>query len=527
MSWRNELTVGIMRAERLFYGTANGGLGSELSVTELGYLDGITPGTAAASKALILDSSADITSGINDFAVDNTLTVGEDDLVYGKLYIYGGPEAANQGGFIRLYTSDEHDADDEYFAVNVTSALMWIGAENDLDQFIIYGSAAANGAYAGTIRSTVAATFDDAVDIGGALEVTGNADVLGGTVQVGVDVTTDGELIAYGGSGSVGGSLKLYNSADGDTTITYYLFREDGLGDLQIGPDTDPDSLVYGADRDAWLFNGVAPQVELGTQDTVKGGLYINAADTLAGAEMRMYVPADVPAPEYYKFLVSDAGALTIGPDTDPDALTYDAGWLIPSGSSFDIVGTFNIGGVAVTATAAELNFLASATAGTQVASKAVIADANINIGVSKVTELHIGATGSETQVTATGAELNLNDNQAASVAFAPTGGAASGTVTTTFSDANGVQMATPSAFTFWFSSVSTGLDFLPITTSVVANKGAVDKEGAVAGADVFHGITDAAGEFDVTVTAAADDYYMVIQLPNGKLNIASVLTIT
>lgn len=78
------------------------------------------------------------------------------------------------------------------------------------------------------------------------------------------------------------------------------------------------------------------------------------------------------------------------------------------------------IGLAGVTATAAEINalagtglsstelgFLNGATAGTQVASKAVIADASINIGISKVTQLHIGASGSETQVTATAAEIN------------------------------------------------------------------------------------------------------------------------
>lgn len=60
--------------------------------------------------------------------------------------------------------------------------------------------------------------------------------------------------------------------------------------------------------------------------------------------------------------------------------------------------------------TLAEANVLDGATAGTQVASKAVVADANVNTGVSKITELHIGATGSETQVTSTAAELNLVD---------------------------------------------------------------------------------------------------------------------
>lgn len=64
-----------------------------------------------------------------------------------------------------------------------------------------------------------------------------------------------------------------------------------------------------------------------------------------------------------------------------------------------------------VTATAAELNYLDKAAAvGVQEASKAVIADANVNTGISKVTELHIGATGAEVQVTATPAELNNLD---------------------------------------------------------------------------------------------------------------------
>ena len=49
-------------------------------------------------------------------------------------------------------------------------------------------------------------------------------------------------------------------------------------------------------------------------------------------------------------------------------------------------------------------------TAGTVTASKFVKADANSNIGVVKATQLHIGTSGSETQVTATGAELNYVD---------------------------------------------------------------------------------------------------------------------
>jgi predicted RecA/RadA family phage recombinase len=56
---------------------------------------------------------------------------------------------------------------------------------------------------------------------------------------------------------------------------------------------------------------------------------------------------------------------------------------------------------------ATEYGRLNGALAGTQVAGKAVIADSNVNTGVSKVTQLHIGATGAEVQVTATPAQLN------------------------------------------------------------------------------------------------------------------------
>jgi hypothetical protein len=47
--------------------------------TELGYIDGITTGTAAASKAVVLDSSKDIT-GIRNLTLAGDLTVSGDDL---------------------------------------------------------------------------------------------------------------------------------------------------------------------------------------------------------------------------------------------------------------------------------------------------------------------------------------------------------------------------------------------------------------------------------------------------------------
>lgn len=80
--------------------------------------------------------------------------------------------------------------------------------------------------------------------------------------------------------------------------------------------------------------------------------------------------------------------------------------------------------------TAAEANFLDGATAGTQVASKAVIANSDVNIGVVKATELHIGATGAEVQVTADVPSLNALVKLSETVAFGAftDGGGAVGT---------------------------------------------------------------------------------------------------
>ena len=56
---------------------------------------------------------------------------------------------------------------------------------------------------------------------------------------------------------------------------------------------------------------------------------------------------------------------------------------------------------------AVETEYLNGATAGGNVASKAKVNDANGNQGVVKATQLHIGTSGTETQVTATGTQLN------------------------------------------------------------------------------------------------------------------------
>jgi hypothetical protein len=79
----------------------------------------------------------------------------------------------------------------------------------------------------------------------------------------------------------------------------------------------------------------------------------------------------------------------------------------ILAGATLDTAELNKLDGV--TATTAELNYV-DVTAGSATASKAVVLDSNSHINTVKTAALHIGTSGSETQVTSTATELNLLD---------------------------------------------------------------------------------------------------------------------
>lgn len=214
----------------------------------------------------------------------------------------------------------------------------------------------------------------------------------------------------------------------------------------------------------------------------------------------------------------------------------------------------FKIDGVGVTATAdelnaladtglsqAELDFLDGATAGTQVASKAVIADANVNTGVSKVTELHIGVSGSETQVTSTAAELNILDGVTATaaelnecdditsftqstIAVAAEGGD-SIDVTVTLKDAAGSAVNEARFVRCWLSgSATTGAIHTDDGITVTASTGSLLVEDV----DdlVFQAVTSTAGVLVLNVAGAGDlnPCYLWVQMPNGKSLVSAAI---
>ena len=117
--------------------------------------------------------------------------------------------------------------------------------------------------------------------------------------------------------------------------------------------------------------------------------------------------------------LASGRTANVIGGSVFMDMLDHTAGTatassavLLDSNSHIDAVKTaaLHIGSsgseTQVTSTAAELNYV-DVTAGTATASKAVVLDANAHTSAVKTTALHLGSSGSATAVTATAAEIN------------------------------------------------------------------------------------------------------------------------
>ena len=172
--------------------------------------------------------------------------------------------------------------------------------------------------------------------------------------------------------------------------------------------------------------------------------------------------------------------------------------WIGPTSTETQVTSTGTelnvLDGIAVTLTYDELDYLDIATLGTQEASKVVTTDANSNSGVSQVTQLWIGPTSTETQVTSTGTELNVLDGIAATLTYdeldyldiATLGTQeASKAVTTDANSNSGVSKVTQ----LWIggtgvetqvTSTAAQLNALPATTSTAAELNYVDLTGAV-----------------------------------------------
>lgn len=220
MSKRENIKYGILRAERIFYGTANGGLGTELSTAELGYLDDVTPGTVEAEKVVVVDENKDI-AGFRNIDITGTFTVNGTTMEGTEFAVIDGvtPGTAAANKAVVLDGSADLTSGINDFTVN---QLLGPGGT----PLLING----NGHY---------------VDIVGA-----------GYLRVGVDDTTVGQIYLYGGGSNDGGVLRIFCGVDlGGGSIQKYNFST-YQDDLIIGPDGDTDSLKYNGGTGVWEFTG-------------------------------------------------------------------------------------------------------------------------------------------------------------------------------------------------------------------------------------------------------------------------------
>ncbi len=216
----------------------------------------------------------------------------------------------------------------------------------------------------------------------------------------------------------------------------------------------------------------------------------------------------------------------------------------IISGGDLDIESgaDFKIAGTKVSATAAELDNLDGPVAGTASASKAVVLGTNKNLDVLVIADggFSLGA-GAGTAVTATAAELNslasytgttaaLNavDNAPVSFTFGiASAGANVSEITITAKDADSNTVAAPLLCTVWLSDAATGVGLTGTAASgtVQAKSASGADFGVLTAKKAIIAQTLATGIYILEITdSSKTTYYVCAQAPNGAVSISAQL---
>lgn len=192
----------------------------------------------------------------------------------------------------------------------------------------------------------------------------------------------------------------------------------------------------------------------------------------------------------------------------------------------------------ATTLSEAELGVLDAVTPGTAAASKAVVLDANKDVGtlrhltiagnfVTGSTTLSEAELGVLDGLTSTKAELQLVDNQCASITFVVgvEGGGGDINVALQFKDAAGADMATRSSCYAYISGDANG-DTLSTAHSGGAAIGTDGLAVPLTANQCWLFTSEADGDLDITFTeAGAKNAYLVCVLPNGSLTVSGIIT--
>jgi len=210
-----------------------------------------------------------------------------------------------------------------------------------------------------------------------------------------------------------GNFVSATNATDdlGSTAIGWDdLFLANG-GVIQLGDDQDVTvkhvhdaglnmKQVTDADDNPFILILQTGETDMAVDD-VLGGVYFQAPDEGTGTAA-ILVAAGIEAVSEGDF-AADSNATKLSFQTASSATAAET-MSLSSGGNLAVTGSVTATTSFIRGTAdlneTDLEKLDGITNGTQAANKAVVADANVNTGVSKVTELHMGTSGSEVKIT-------------------------------------------------------------------------------------------------------------------------------
>ena len=386
-------------------------LGSNsLGSTEVGYLTSITTGTAAASKALVLNSSSNITTGVNSFAT-TTLVLGGNSL------------GATESAYLTSITAGTAAASKALVlnsSSNITSGLNSLTATSLVTT---------NFTLNGTLVSVTGTELNVLGSVTAGTASASKALVLNSSSNIsGINSLSSSYLVIPAGSTrnyTTGTQSAVISSA----AITYNNTSVAGTdsttvqaGALFIAPTYTATNAITTPIAATLAITG-SPVVSTNQTITAGYALYITSGTTYFGGSIN--VAGTV-------ITTSQLGVLagvTAGTVSASKVMVVDSSSNIASGlnslTATSLVTTnFNLGGTAVTATAAQLNFLSGVTAGTADNSKALVLNSsgNITTGLNSLSTTSLVTTNFSlggTVVTASAAEINVLTGATAGTAVA------------------------------------------------------------------------------------------------------------
>lgn len=166
------------------------------SATELNYLDGSLPGSGVASKALVLDSSKDIT-GINNITTSGNIIVGGNLTVNGTTTTVNS-NTVNIGDSVILLNSDETGSPSQDAGIEIERgtdtnvSLLW---DETLDRWTVGTGVFVAGTFVGNLTGTASNVTTNA-NLTGDVTSVGNSTSIASGVIVNADIN-DSAAIAY------------------------------------------------------------------------------------------------------------------------------------------------------------------------------------------------------------------------------------------------------------------------------------------------------------------------------------------